>query len=91
MQMIVCHLFRIKSAEKQYVDAFQDELQGFIQRVEGRAKVHIEEAIKKAEEEERQKRLGPGGLDPLEVMETLPLVSYYCYPLPTKGKGPLQC
>ena len=26
----------------------------------------------KAEEEERQKRLGPGGLDPVEVMESLP-------------------
>lgn len=25
-----------------------------------------------AEEEERQQRLGPGGLDPLEVLETLP-------------------
>lgn len=26
-------------------------------------------------QEERKKRLGPGGLDPLEVMETLPPVS----------------
>jgi len=25
-------------------------------------------------EEERQERLGPGGLDPLEVIETLPQV-----------------
>ena len=69
------------------MDAFQDELQGFIQRVEGRAKVRIEEAVKKAEEEERQKRLGPGGLDPLEVMETLPLVSRYCYQPFTIPKG----
>ena len=28
--------------------------------------------MKEYEEEERKKRLGPGGLDPLEVMETLP-------------------
>ena len=71
-----CHLIptRIKSAEKQYTDAFKDELDGFIQRVEGRAQARIEEATRKAEEEERQKRLGPGGLDPLEVMETLPPV-----------------
>lgn len=40
---------RIKSAEKQYVDAFQDELSGFISRVEGRAKVRIDEAVKEAD------------------------------------------
>lgn len=28
--------------------------------------------IQEAEEEERQNRLGPGGLDPVEVFETLP-------------------
>lgn len=56
------------------MDAFEDELAGFISRVEARAKVRIEEAVKEAEEEERQKRLGPGGLDPVEVMETLPQV-----------------
>ncbi len=73
-----CHsLFssRIKSAEKQYTDAFKDELEGFIQRVKGRAQARIEEATRKEEEEERQKRLGPGGLDPLEIIETLPSVS----------------
>ena len=56
------------------MDAFKDELDGFIRRVEARAKVRIEEAMKQAEEEERKKRLGPGGLDPLEVIETLPPV-----------------
>ena len=65
---------RIKSAEKQYIDAFEDELQSFIKRVETRAKVRIEEAMKEYEEEEKKKRLGPGGLDPLEVIETLPPV-----------------
>ena len=63
---------RMKTADKQYLDAFEDELSAFISRVEGRAKVRIEEAMAKAEEEERQKRLGPGGLDPVEVMESLP-------------------
>ena len=56
------------------MDAFEDELQGFILRVEGRAKVRIDEAMREAEEEERKIRLGPGGLDPVEVMETLPPV-----------------
>ena len=29
-------------------------------------------------QEEKQKRLGPGGLDPVEVMESLPEVCYIC-------------
>lgn len=43
-------LCRIKTAEKQYTDAFEDELQAFIERVQGRAKVRLEEARKEAEE-----------------------------------------
>lgn len=31
------------------------------------------------EEEERQKRLGPGGLDPIEVMESLPEELKKCF------------
>lgn len=31
------------------------------------------------EEEERQKRLGPGGLDPVEVFETLPAELKSCF------------
>jgi len=42
--------FRIKLAEKQYMDAFNDELEAFKERVRSRAKVRIEEAIKKIEE-----------------------------------------
>lgn len=70
---------RMKTAEKQYTDAFQDELQSFIQRVKARAKIRIEEAVRKVEEEERQKRLGPGGLDPVEVMESLPDELRQCF------------
>ena len=70
---------RMKTADRQYLDAFEDELSGFITRVKGRAKVRIEEAMKKAEEEERQKRLGPGGLDPVEVMESLPEALRKCF------------
>lgn len=63
---------RIQVAEKEYMNAFDDELNSFRQRIKDRARVRIEAAIKEVEEEERQKRLGPGGLDPIEVMETLP-------------------
>lgn len=70
---------RMKSAEKQYLDAFEDELSGFKGRVQQRAKVRIEEATRAYEEEERQKRLGPGGLDPVEVMETLPQELKECF------------
>lgn len=59
---------RMKTAEKQYKDAFNDELKSFIARVENRAK----ERLKEAEEKARKKRLGPTGLDPHEVLESLP-------------------
>ncbi|KAG7259227.1 hypothetical protein CRUP_028715 [Coryphaenoides rupestris] len=53
-------------------EAFNDELESFKSRVRGRAKIRIEKAMKEYEEEERQKRIGPGGLDPVEVYESLP-------------------
>ena len=70
---------RMKTAEKQYTDAFVDELDSFKDRVRARAKIRVQEAMKKVEEEERQKRLGPGGLDPLEVIETLPTELKECF------------
>lgn len=63
---------RIQTADKQYADAFNDEIEAFKSRIRERAKVRVEMAMKQVEEEERQKRLGPGGLDPLKVLETLP-------------------
>lgn len=65
---------RIPVADVQYKNQFQDEIKAFISRIEKRAKEKVEIAIKEAEEEERQARLGPGGLDPEEVFETLPEV-----------------
>lgn len=70
----------MKKAEKAYHDAFEDELKSFKERIVNRAKVKLEEAMKEYEEEERQKRLGPGGLDPVEVFETLPVVSDFWLP-----------
>ena len=40
----------MKTAEKQYVEAFEDELKSFILRVQQRAQVRIENAMKEAEE-----------------------------------------
>ncbi len=40
----------MKSAEKTYMDAFNDELGAFIGRVKGRAKARIEEAAREVEE-----------------------------------------
>lgn len=65
---------RSQTADQQYQDAFNDELESFKERVRGRAKIRIEKAMKEYEEEERKKRLGPGGLDPVEVYDTLPEV-----------------
>ncbi|XP_048378114.1 hsp90 co-chaperone Cdc37 isoform X1 [Stegostoma tigrinum] len=70
---------KIKTADKQYVEAFNDELGSFKERVKGRAQARIEKAMKEYEEEERQKRLGPGGLDPVEVYESLPDEMKNCF------------
>ncbi|VDP49617.1 unnamed protein product, partial [Schistosoma margrebowiei] len=70
---------KFKNPEPEYQKAFNDELSAFRERIRARAKVRLEEAMMQIEEEEKQKRLGPGGLDPVEVFESLPTVSnIYC-------------
>ncbi|CAH2095360.1 unnamed protein product [Euphydryas editha] len=63
---------KIQVAEKTYKDSFDDELEQFKARIKKRAAEKIQEAIREQEEEERKARLGPGGLDPVEVYEELP-------------------
>ncbi|KAM3597378.1 uncharacterized protein V6R79_003906 [Siganus canaliculatus] len=70
---------KIKTADQQYQEAFNDELESFKDRVRGRAKIRIEKAMKEYEEEEKQKRMGPGGLDPVEVYESLPVEMQKCF------------
>lgn len=70
---------KIQKADKEYIDAFNNELESFRTRIQERALVKIEEARKEVEEEERRERLGPGGLDPLEVVETLPVELRECF------------
>lgn len=70
---------RIQVAEAEYKKSFDDELIAFRERVRKRAAEKLEAAMKEAEEEERQARLGPGGLDPVEVFESLPEVIFFFY------------
>lgn len=65
-----------QTVDKPYQDAFDHELEMLKERVRSCAQTRMENAMKELEEEERQKRLGPGGLDPVEVYESLPEVSH---------------
>merc|ERR1719361_628275 len=66
---------KIQVADQDYRDAFYSELEAFKSRIVKRAKEKIEEAI----EEERQERMGPGGLDPADVFESLPEAMKNCF------------
>ena len=77
---------RINLNEDQYLAAFNDELESFRERIRVRAKARLEEAIKEVEEEQKQERLGPGGLDPVEVFETLPKEMQECFEEKDIGK-----
>lgn len=70
---------RIQTADEHYIEAFNDEIEAFKGRIRQRAKIKIEAAMKEIEEEEKKKRLGPGGLDPFEVIETLPADLRECF------------
>ncbi|KAF3852597.1 hypothetical protein F7725_005952 [Dissostichus mawsoni] len=63
---------KIKTADKPYLDEFDQELDLLMDRIRRCARARVENTVKELEEEERQMRLGPGGLDPLEVYESLP-------------------
>jgi len=65
--------------DKQYVNGFNEELAAFKDRIRKRAKEKIDAAVAEYEEEEREKRLGPGGLDPVEVFESLPEELQKCF------------
>ena len=66
---------KIQVADQDYRDAFYSELDAFKLRIVKRAKEKIEEAM----EEERKERLGPGGLDPADVFESLPDSMKNCF------------
>merc|ERR1711872_426667 len=66
---------KIQVADEEYKAAFYSELDAFKQRIVKRAKEKIEEAM----EEERLERLGPGGLDPADVFDSLPDSMKKCF------------
>lgn len=72
---------RIQVAEVGYKSHFDSEVEAFKERIKKRAAEKIEEALAEQEEEERKERLGPGGLDPVEVFESLPEVKKYIFHL----------
>ncbi|MEQ2275674.1 hsp90 co-chaperone Cdc37, partial [Xenotaenia resolanae] len=67
---------KIKTADKPYQDVFNRELDLLKEQDCRCVQACMEGAMKELEEEERQKRVGPGGLDPLEVYESLPKVKH---------------
>ena len=60
--------FPFQVADEEYKSAFYSELEAFKERIRKRAAEKIAEAM----EEERLANLGPGGLDPADVFESLP-------------------
>ncbi|XP_055310938.1 hsp90 co-chaperone Cdc37 [Sitodiplosis mosellana] len=70
---------RIQIADIEYKKHFDLEVEQFKQRITKRAAEKIEEALAEQEEEERKERLGPGGLDPVEVFDSLPEALQKCF------------
>merc|ERR1719461_2768501 len=68
-------IITLQIADQDYKDAFYSELEAFKVRIVKRAK----EKIAEAEEEERKERMGPGGLDPADVFESLPEPMQKCF------------
>ena len=80
-------------AEQDYKKVFDDELMDFKERIRKRAKEKIAEQLKaeqEVEEKERQGRIvsSPRGLDPIEVLESLPEELRRCFE--EKDTGMLQ-
>ncbi|XP_017758669.1 PREDICTED: hsp90 co-chaperone Cdc37 [Eufriesea mexicana] len=70
---------RIQNTEVEYRSSFEDELRAFKDRIRKRAAEKVADALKEAEEEEKKARCGPGGLDPVEVFESLPKPLQKCF------------
>lgn len=70
---------KLQLNNKDYMAAFYDELNSFKCRIRKRAQEKLADAMEEAEAEEREKRLGPGGLDPVEVFEKLPEILQQCF------------
>uniref|UniRef100_A0A2M4AIT8 Hsp90 co-chaperone Cdc37 n=1 Tax=Anopheles triannulatus TaxID=58253 RepID=A0A2M4AIT8_9DIPT len=79
---------RIQETDNEYKKAFLDEIEAFKERIRKRAQEKLQKLIEEQEEEEKKARLGPGGLDPVEVFESLPEELQKCFE--TRDIGMLQ-
>ncbi|GAB0096196.1 Hsp90 co-chaperone Cdc37 [Sergentomyia squamirostris] len=70
---------RIQVADVEYKKQFDDEVESFKDRIRKRSAEKLAAAQAEVEEEERLARLGPGGLDPEEVMNSLPEELQKCF------------
>uniref|UniRef100_A0A1B0CZ57 Hsp90 chaperone protein kinase-targeting subunit n=1 Tax=Phlebotomus papatasi TaxID=29031 RepID=A0A1B0CZ57_PHLPP len=70
---------RIQVADLEYKKQFEDEVESFKERIRKRAAEKLAAAAAEVEEEERLARLGPGGLDPEEVISSLPEELQKCF------------
>lgn len=70
---------RLPQADAEYKSQFDSEVDSFRERIRKRAQEKVADAMAEAEEEERQSRIGPGGLDPVEVFEALPEILQKCF------------
>jgi len=70
---------RIQVCDVEYKSQFEAEIEGFKERIRKRAQEKLQAALAEQEEEERKARLGPGGLDPVEVFESLPEELQKCF------------
>lgn len=71
-------IFRFRSADPSYMKLYQSEVEAFKDRLRKRGKDKRDAAIEEYEAEEKAKRIAasPGGLDPQEVYDSLPDVSW---------------
>ncbi|KAF7633450.1 hypothetical protein Mgra_00007138 [Meloidogyne graminicola] len=68
------YLLEIRSAEALYLQMYHEEVRAFKDRLRKRAKDKRDAYLSKAEASDKAKRVeaSPGGLDPLDVLESLP-------------------
>ncbi|XP_031635177.1 hsp90 co-chaperone Cdc37-like [Contarinia nasturtii] len=70
---------RIQEAGFEYKKDFDLEVESFRDHIEKHVFEKIKDDLAEQEEEERKARLGPGGLDPKEVFESLPKCLQDCF------------
>ncbi|XP_014251985.1 hsp90 co-chaperone Cdc37-like [Cimex lectularius] len=76
---IISFFTKIQICDEEYKTNFETELNTLIGRIRKKAKEKMDIAVREQEAEDREARAGPGGLDPLEVFESLPHFMKECF------------